>query len=286
MADKPSVISGVPTPTPKIHYSGAFSPTTAPKKNFFGNLIDGAVYGSYSRNDSGSATLGQIGAGLIPGVGQLADARDTLAAYEKVRDGEAGGRFELGLALLGWIPLAGDWGKNLLRGSKDSLFDFAAGSKNWFSRQFDSLSETVSSWFYKPTVVGDPFLEAGTGFTDKFGNVQYSMLGSKVDQALVREHELVHSFLSPKFKFLQEFRADIRMSAYEKSSFMRYMEEAMAETYAQLKVNGLQGIPSGLSFPITNGYVKLEDVVTEGALGALAVGGVNYGVYVIAGDNN
>ena len=56
-----------------------------------------------------TGTLVNVGVGLIPIVGQIADARDTAAAaknlWQKPSLGTAG---MFGLALLGWIPLAGD----------------------------------------------------------------------------------------------------------------------------------------------------------------------------------
>jgi hypothetical protein len=129
-----------------------------------------------------------------------------------------------------------------------------------------------------------PTLGAGEGFTDKFGNVTYSTRGTPTDIALVRFHEQVHSILSPKLNFLREFRANVTMTAYEKSSLLRYTEEALAETYAQLRVNGIKEVFTGLRFPIKEGYVTLSDVVTEAAIGTILAGGVTYGVYVSTND--
>jgi hypothetical protein len=136
--------------------------------------------------------------------------------------------------------------------------------------------------FNKPTVTPDASLPAGEGFTNKFGDITYSTQGSATDVALTRNHELVHSILSPKLRFLRNFRADLAMAAYEKSAFLKYLEEALAETYAQVRVRGLRGLPTGISFPITNGYVTVRAVVTEAAIGTVVVGGVTYGVYVVA----
>lgn len=55
----------------------------------------------------------------------------------------------------------------------------------------------------------------------------------------------------------------------------------MAESYAQMRVTGLSGLPDGIRFPIANGYVRLDRVVKEAAVGTLAVGGITYGVYVV-----
>jgi hypothetical protein len=143
-------------------------------------------------------------------------------------------------------------------------------------------SEVRGRFFQKPTVTGDPRLPAGQGFTTKFGDITYSTQGSATDVALVRHHEQVHSWLSPRFSLLRNFRADLAMAAYRRSSLLRFLEEALAETYAQLRVHGLRGLPTGITFPVTNGYVTVSAVVTEAAIGTIVVGGTTYGVYVVA----
>lgn len=57
-------------------------------------------------------------------------------------------------------------------------------------------------------------------------------------------------------------------------------EEALAETYAQVKVNGVRALPDGLAFPIRNGYVNFGRVAGEGAIGTIAYGGVLCAVHV------
>ena len=133
--------------------------------------------------------------------------------------------------------------------------------------------------FKKPTEIGTTHLPAGEGLTDKFGNVFYSTLGSVQDVALARFHENVHSILSPKLSFLRTIRADLAASGYEHSSFLRYLEEALAETYSQLRVNGFAGLPTGIAFPVRERYVTVSAVIKEGAIGTVVVGGVTYGVY-------
>ena len=153
--------------------------------------------------------------------------------------------------------------------------------------------EGKGRWFNKPTVTGDPTLPKGWGRTDKFGNIRYSTQGTIKDQQLALMHEKVHSILSPKLIVLLNFRADVGMTAYLRSSLLKYLEEAMAETYAQLKVNGISGLPTGITFPVKEGYVKLWSLApvpktpplplaVEGAIGTVAVGGYTYAVYVVA----
>jgi hypothetical protein len=141
---------------------------------------------------------------------------------------------------------------------------------------------TRARLFAKTSEVASDLLPAGAGRTDKFGNVVYSTLGSPNDIALVRYHESVHSLLSPKLNLLREFRANIGVAAYQRSSLVKYLEEALSETYAQLRVAGFKGLPTGIAFPVKEGYVTLRAVVTEGAIATIGVGGTTYGVYYAA----
>ena len=136
--------------------------------------------------------------------------------------------------------------------------------------------------FATTSETGTTTLEAGAGETDKWGNVWYSTLGSADDVALARYHESVHSFLSPKFKLFRELRADVRMAGYQKSSTLRYIEEALAESYAQLRVNGIRGLPAGIKFPIIEKYVTIRALAAEGGVGTIVIGGVTYYVFYLS----
>ena len=147
----------------------------------------------------------------------------------------------------------------------------------------DSLPDVqaVRGRMYKPTVTNDASLPAGQGWTDSYGNVGVSTQGSAKDIALAQAHESVHSFLSPKaLNGLRDLRANVGMTAYDKSALCQYIEEALAETYAQVKVNGVRALPEGLTFPIRNGYVSLKAVAKEAAIGTIVYGGVLYAVHV------
>lgn len=150
---------------------------------------------------------------------------------------------------------------------------------------------------YEPTITADASLPAGEGATDKYGNVTFSPLGSKQDIALAKAHESVHALLSPKtLNGLREVRASVRMAAYQKSSALRYIEEAAAEAYAQCKVKGLswENLKSGLQFPVEEGYVVLRSgfnkvsekhergVYREVALGVVTVAGAAYTAVFVA----
>ena len=134
-------------------------------------------------------------------------------------------------------------------------------------------------------VVRDPTLPAGEGFTSAYGEVTVSSKGSATEQALVLYHELVHSFLSPKLGPLRGFRARLGASAYQRSAFLKYLEEALAETYAQLRVNGIHELPTGIRFPVKNGYVTATQLYTEGAaIGTIVIGTLSFRITFVPSE--
>jgi hypothetical protein len=71
------------------------------------------------------------------------------------------------------------------------------------------------------------------------------------------------------------------MSAYRRSVVLKYLEEAMAEGYAQLRINGLAEAVEALRFPITGGYVTVSQLAVEGhAIGTIIVGGTMFRVSI------
>jgi hypothetical protein len=156
-----------------------------------------------------------------------------------------------------------------------------AGSPTQPTPTVPGAPRRTSELFHEALITGDPNLPAGYGATNKYGDIVYSTQGSANDQALALAHERLHSYLSPKLMPLRGVRADVRMAAYKHSELVRYLEEALAESYAQVKVTGISGLPTGIRFPVANGYVRLDRVVKESAVGTLAVGGLTYGVYVV-----
>jgi hypothetical protein len=68
------------------------------------------------------------------------------------------------------------------------------------------------------------------------------------------------------------------MQSYERSALSKYLEEALAETIAQVSVNGFRSTFRGVTFPVRGRYVTLLRV--EGKrlpflpeVGGLVVGG-------------
>jgi hypothetical protein len=105
----------------------------------------------------------------------------------------------------------------------------------------------------------DPTLPAGEGATDKLGNITVSPHGSLLDQLQALYHEQVHRFFTPRGP-LQGVRAEINMWAYDHSHLLQYVEEAIAESVAQLRTGG--SLHTGLLFPL-NGYVEPWRVILE-----------------------
>ena len=134
----------------------------------------------------------------------------------------------------------------------------------------------------KPGIQSDPALPPGEGSTSPFGEVRLSAAGTATEQALVRAHELVHRFLTPRFGVLRQFRVQLRMSSYLRSAFLQYLEEAIAETVAQLRVNGAAAFLEGVRFPVANGYVTISALMSEGAaIGTIFAGTTTFTVQFI-----
>lgn len=110
---------------------------------------------------------------------------------------------------------------------------------------------------YKPKAVQDPAVRAGNGWTSFWGDITVSTAGSATDRALVLIHEKVHQFLAPKLYILRSYRVQNRANSYVRSSLWRYLEEALAETVAQVGVNGFSQFFKGIRFPVENGYMFL-----------------------------
>ncbi len=112
-------------------------------------------------------------------------------------------------------------------------------------------------WRYRPSTTGSASIARGAGETSAWGDVVYSLKGTENDRALVQMHERIHQILTPKLYLLRNFRVQSRTNSYFRSSLSRYLEEALAETVAQIGVSGLSNALEGVRFPVFEGYVSL-----------------------------
>jgi hypothetical protein len=167
----------------------------------------------------------------------------------------------------------------------DAVRRFSGPSPSTYS---DAAQGSLDDIIYRPTSTGTTRLPAGWGETNKWGDIWYSTGGSMTDQMLARNHEYVHSILSPKIRPFRELRANLRKSLYERSPLLRGLEEAIAETAAQLSVRGisLRNILNGVQFPVKEGYIILardgQALLRDAVVGTITVGGVSYTVYIAA----
>jgi hypothetical protein len=122
------------------------------------------------------------------------------------------------------------------------------------------------------------------GSTNAYGVIEVARNQSLTGQRLALLHELVHRYFSPRTGPLRKIRAEFNMSAYSRSTFLRYLEEALAEGYAQLRAHGLSRALGAYRFPVTNGYVTVSALVSEGvAIGTIILGGCLFHVSISQG---
>ncbi len=123
------------------------------------------------------------------------------------------------------------------------------------------------------------------GGTDAYGAIEISRNQSLTEQRITLFHELVHRYFSPRTGPLRELRAQVSYNAYTRSALLQYLEEALAEGYAQLRVNGLADALAAYRFPIKGGYVTVSQLQTESvAIGSIVVGGALLHVSVTVGS--
>ena len=123
------------------------------------------------------------------------------------------------------------------------------------------------------------------GTTDAYGAITIARNQTLTEQRLTLFHELVHRYFSPRTGPLRQIRAELNMSAYSRSVLLRYIEEALAEGYAQLRVRGLARALGAYRFPLNGGYVTVSQMAIEGqAIGAIILGGVLFRVSVSMGQ--
>lgn len=142
-----------------------------------------------------------------------------------------------------------------------------------------------SRWFYKPGVRWDPNLPPGVlGETTPWGDIKLSTGLSAGDAVKVARHEALHQMLTPRFYPLRRIRVYLSMHSYNRSYVLRYIEEMLAQTRAELLTEGikLESVFKGLKFPVANGYVTVGKMVSEVAgvfLGPVNVTGMSLLAY-------
>jgi DNA/RNA non-specific endonuclease len=118
-------------------------PAATPSQEGLGSVLEGAVLGDFSGNKSWSATAGQVAVGFVPIVGQIADARDTIASAGQVLRGEQGGWLNLGASVVGWVPGVGDAAKAAIRGGGNAV-EAGTDVARTAARQGDEVAGTTA----------------------------------------------------------------------------------------------------------------------------------------------
>jgi len=241
------------------------------------------------------------------GLGDLA----TLGSLSDIRYGaQEGDYLRMGLGVIGVLPLGGlsrpgtaltsRLGMRALDGADDLLrvgraMQVAGSHADEAARVMSAVDFGAAyvdeatglarrQLFHNPSLSFSDSLPRGVlGATDRLGNMTISGLLPPHERALTIYHESVHSFFSARLSILQGPRGALIESVYGKSQLFRYAEEALAESYAQVMVNGLRGLPRGLVFPLTNDYgLSVPRILGEAILGAGGTGAVLYGAHEAA----
>ncbi|HET6281201.1 MAG TPA: hypothetical protein VFH73_09550 [Polyangia bacterium] len=122
------------------------------------------------------------------------------------------------------------------------------------------------------------------GTTDAYGVISVTRNQTLTEQRITLLHELVHRFFSPRTGPLRRLRGELSMSMYARSALLRHLEEALAEGYAQLRVNGLASALRAYRFPLDGGYVTISQLAAEGrAIGTIVLGGDVFRVSISMG---
>lgn len=151
---------------------------------------------------------------------------------------------------------------------------------------------------YRPTTGYSRLPPGVLGTTNRWGDITISTLATKDEQALALLHEQVHSFLTPKFHLLRNFRVDNMQGSYFRSSLWRYIEEALAQTISLVGNKRFGELFAGIRFPVRSGYVFVtraggysgamrgKGLVPEGAglLASGTIGGIAFELWFKAGS--
>lgn len=218
------------------------------------------------------------------GIGELADVVLLIGGWAMFGTDQAGILLARAVTLIG---VQGTLAILLDKPSSAMKTQFFAVPEDPDPLPWDALDDLPTNrwWGYKPSTRGVLGLPAGEGETRILGDIEYSLAGSKMDRRMARAHELVHQLLTPKLRVLRRLRMFMQNQGYNRSYLLRYLEEAMAETYAQLRVKGFSkaNLIRGVRFPIGRTYmVTVGDIggeIRQIFLGPITVGGMTYQVW-------
>jgi hypothetical protein len=146
------------------------------------------------------------------------------------------------------------------------------------------------AFYYRPKITFPRDLFIGEGRTNPLGDTRIGVApvpgpDFRIATREAAYHEAVHRFLAPKMYLLRELRMYLWQGGYRRSFLLRYFEEALAETYAKVRVHGWskENLFAGLKFPLQPGYeITFEALGAEAKgilLGPVRVGGMTYNVY-------
>lgn len=130
-------------------------------------------------------------------------------------------------------------------------------------------------------------LEGDRGGTGLYGDIYISRLQTLSSQRDTLLHELVHRYFVPRTGMFRKLRTEVRMEGFERSDILLYIEEALAEGYAQLKRHGLIDAVKSMAFPLGEGekaYVTVSRLKYEGqVIGSVWLAGETFLVSFVYG---
>ena len=112
-------------------------------------MLLGLTYGDFKKDTGWGGVTGQFVAGFIPIYGQLADARDTIAAITEVWEDPFSSEAWVGLAMSGiaWLPGFGDAAKGGYRVTRNAVEEVS----ETISKNADSIGRVMPGPVYKTT---------------------------------------------------------------------------------------------------------------------------------------
>jgi hypothetical protein len=143
----------------------------------------GAIFGDWFEDPSVDSTLGQIFIGVIPIVGQIADARDVAAGiYKMWSSGGNDGKLQTALALVGLVPLFGDAikaAKGAGKSVKEAMQGAAGNATGSLARQIMRNSDDVAAVFGLSKAVKEEIAEELGGGLSKLKSAQEALEQAK-----------------------------------------------------------------------------------------------------------